>query len=183
MFRHLLAIFMILVSNSLYAVDATKNATKSFTIGKWQITEFAAPTQMIYRLSSNSINFGEKHIVFDFASSKRCTPSPAVMIIKRETYNPDLDDGRVILAYKISNQVEVSELTKTAMQKDDSFVFFQFVGLTTTKLLQSKDIGNLVIWVPESFDGTVKRSDNIYFPIEGFRLATNEAYKLCNSNR
>ena len=140
MFRHLLAIFMILVSNSLYAVDATKNATKSFTIGKWQITEFAAPTQMIYRLSSNSINFGEKHIVFDFASSKRCTPSPAVMIIKRETYNPDLDDGRVILAYKIPNQVEVSELTKTAMQKDDSFVFFQFVGLTTTKLLQSKDI-------------------------------------------
>ena len=60
MFRHLLAIFMILVSNSLYAVDATKNATKSFTIGKWQITEFAAPTQMIYRLSSNSINFGDR---------------------------------------------------------------------------------------------------------------------------
>ena len=158
--RYLLSIFMVFVINSVYAVDATKHATKSLTIGKWQITEFAAPTQMIYRLSSDSINFGEKHIVFDFLPSRRCTPSPAVMIIKRDAYNPDLDDGRVMLAYKIPNQVEASELTKTVMQRGDTFVFFQFVGLTTTKLLQSKDAGNLAVWVPGSFDGTVKRSDN-----------------------
>ena len=178
----LLALSAALTMN-VYAVDATSSATKTLTMGKWRVTEFAAPTQIVYRVSSDSINFPDQHVVFDFIPSRQCVPMPAVMIIKRGAYNPDLDDGRVILVHKLPTQAEVSELTKTAMQRGDTFAFFQFNELTATKLAASNDKGNLAIWVPASFDGTVKRSSNIYFSLEGSYGAIEKARVLCSSNR
>ena len=140
---YLLALGVAFSTSSVHAVDATSTATKTLTLGKWQVIEFAAPKQVIYRVSSDSINFSERHIVFDFIPSKQCVPMPAVMIIKRDAYNPDLDDGRVILTHKFPGQSEVSELTKSAMQQGDTFAFFQFTNLTAAKLLASKDRGNL----------------------------------------
>jgi hypothetical protein len=180
---YLSALYLAFASSNVYAVDATSSATKILTFDKWKIIEFAAQRQIFYRVSSDSTNFPDQHIVFDFVPSNKCLPTPALMIVRRDSYNPDLDDGRVILAYKLPGQPEVSELTRTVMQRGDTFAFFQFTELSAAKLAAPKSEGSLAIWVPPSFDGVVKRSSNIYFSLDGSRGAINKAKALCNANR
>jgi hypothetical protein len=171
------------ITTSALAVDWTGNVTEIIKSGRWQIIEFAAEKQLIYRISSDATNSEETHIVFDFVPSKKCEPTPAVMITRYDSYSPDLDEGFVPLAYKLPGRKESMEITKTTMQQGDTFAFFQFKGLTAKPLLQSQDRGNLAIWIPASGDGTVKRSGNIFFSLNGFTVVYEKAQKLCNDNR
>lgn len=86
------------------------------------------------------------------------------------------------MEYKLPGQKQAAELVDTVMQENDTYAFMSFKGLTTNKLLMSKDKGKLVVWVSPSGDGSVQRS-NTYFSLDGFSSAYKEAKKICNENR
>lgn len=173
--------FIFFSSYSL-ALDGKNSVTNFSKEGDWLVTEFAMKTQILYRVSSTAINANQSNIVFDYVPSKNCKPDPAVLINEHKKYIPDLDHGMAALAYKITGQSESMEITKTVMQKNDRFAFFQFQKLTVDSLLSSNDEGKLAIWVPASFDGTVKRSSNIYFSLDGLSKANQMAVILCKKN-
>lgn len=182
--KKIILLFSILLWPTLaQAVDATSNVTEIFTSGRWQVIEFAATKQLIYRISSLSSNTPDTNITFDFVPTRKCEPTAAVMISRQTTYSPGLDNGIVPFSYKSPGQKESTELTKTAMQRGGDFAFFSFQKLTVKTLLQSRDKGSLAVWIPSSGDGIVKRSSNIYFPLEGFTSAHERARKMCNDNR
>lgn len=183
MTRWLALIGCLSLSSQALAIDASGNVTEITRSGHWQIIEFAAQRQLIYRISSDAKNSKEKHITFDFVPARKCEPTPALFITRQNSYNPVLDEGFVPLAYKLPEQKESMEITKTAMKQGDVFAFFQFQRLTTKSLIQSGDKGHLAIWIPQSGDGTVKRSENIYFSLEGFAHAYDKARQLCNDSR
>jgi hypothetical protein len=174
---------LIFTAHPTFAVDATDSATEIRKIGSWNIIEFAGAEQMIYRLTTDSIDGTPKHIVFDIAPSNDCTPTSAVLIMKFASYNPTFDEGAVPFAYKVSGQKEAMELTKSAMSEGDQFAFFSFEKLTVSLLRRSGDKGKLAVWIPPSGDGAVKRTSNIYFPLEGFSQASNKATRLCRESR
>lgn len=183
MIRFIILLSALLIATSAFAVDASKNVTEITKSGRWQVVEFAMQKQIIYRIASTSTNVEETHITFDLVPSNNCEPTPALMLSQRDSYNPNLDEGVVPFAYKLPGQNESVEITKTTMQRGDTFAFFQFKRLTAKTLLQSKDKGNLAIWVPASGDGAVTRSGNIYFSLNGFSKAYWKAQKLCNDNQ
>lgn len=182
--NRLLLAFAITTSWSFaWAVDATQSATEMVEIGRWKVIEFAAQKQLIYRVSSTAINEPNMNITFDFVPTLKCDPAAAVIVFKRDAYNPDFDDGHLPLSYKPPGQKEATEITKTAMRKDDVFAFFQFKKLTANLLSHSRDKGRLAIWIPGSGDGEIKSSSNIYFPLEGFTQAVERARKKCNESK
>lgn len=180
MYRTLLFIALLCGTHSSYGVDKSNSMTETNRIGSWQVIEFAAPTQLIYRLASTSINDPRANVVFDFVPSKGCDPGPAVMIFEFESYIESLDGGQAIYAYKISNHTRPFELVETVMSKGDRFAFFRFNQLTTEFLLGSNDKGRLSVWTPASGDGVVKRSSNIYFSLDGISSAYQEAFRKCS---
>lgn len=173
---------LVLAVHPAFAVDATDRATEIRKIGSWNIIEFAGAEQIIYRLSADSIDGAPTHIVFDIVPSNDCTPIPAVMIMKFASYDPVFNEGSVPFAYKAPGEKEAWELTKSAMSEGDLFAFFSFEELTVSLLRRSRDKGKLAVWIPPSGDGTIKRSGNIYFPLEGFSEASNKAIRLCRES-
>ena len=99
------------------------------------------------------------------------------------SYNPALDEGLIPMSYRAPGQPEATEVVKTAMTPGDDVAFFQFDRLTADLLLKSRDKGSLAVWIPGSGDGSVKRSNNTYFALEGFTAAYSGARKRCNDNR
>ena len=86
------------------------------------------------------------------------------------------------MEYKLPTQTEATpELVKTVISEGDEFEFLEFSKLTAKTLLL--DNGNLAIWVPASGDGDVKRSENMYFPLDGFSIAYKEAKRLCDDKK
>jgi hypothetical protein len=179
----LIFILLFCTTNSSYAFDATNSVTEISQSAHWRVIEFAATAQLIYRLSSTSINDARQVIVFDFVPAKDCVPTPAVMVSSLKSYNNNFDEGMLPLAYKLPNQEQSMEMVKTVMSKGDTFAFFSFEQLKAPKLLNAKDRGKLAIWIPASGDGTVKRSGNIYFSLEGFSPAYLGAKRLCDDSK
>lgn len=180
----LLAMFGALsISNTAFAVDASGSATEIMKSGRWFLIEFAAEQQLFYRIGSQATNLESSYIAFDFVPSEKCMPAPAVMHVIMNSYAPDLADGVVLMSYKLPGQPESTDATKTAMAPGDNVAFFQFHELTIELLQRSHDKGSVSIWVPESGDGTVKRSGNIFFSLSGFTNALNTATRRCNDNR
>jgi hypothetical protein len=171
------------IAQPAYAVDATDSVTEISQSGHWQVTEFAGAKQLIYRLSTSSINTKREHIVFDFVPSKNCLPTPAVMIVNLDSYNEVFNAGLLPVAYKLPSQKQATELVKTDMSEGDTFAFFSFKKFTVKTLLQSGDRGKVAVWIPASGDGTVKKSGNMYFSLDGFSLAYKEAKRLCGDNK
>jgi len=174
---------LFLAVHPVFAVDAIDKATEMRKIGSWNIIEFAGAEQIIYRLSTDSIDGAPRHIVFDITPSNDCIPIPAVLIMRLVSYNSAFNGGRMPFAYKVPGQKEVFEVTKSEMSEGDLFVFFSFDKLTVSLLRRSGDKGKLAIWIPPSGDGAIERSSNIYFPLEGFSEASNKATRLCRENR
>lgn len=183
MLRTLIFILVFCMTNASYAVDATRSVTEINQSGHWRVIEFAAATQLIYRLSSTSINDARQVIVFDFVPAKDCVPTPAVMVSSLQSYNKTFDEGMLPLAYKLPGHEQSMEFVKTVMSKDDTFAFFPFEQLKAPNLLNARDRGKLAIWIPASGDGTVKRSGNIYFSLEGFSPAYLDAKRLCGDSK
>ena len=171
------------LSTAAFAVDATSSATEIANSGRWLLIEFAAKQQLIYRISSQATNSENKYLAFDFAPSGKCEPKPAVMSSIQASYSPALQEGMVPMAYKPPGQPQSAEVTRTAMAPGDDTAFFQFKGLTAQLLLKSNDKGSLAVWIPGSGDGTVKRSNNTYFSLDGFTTAYNGARRRCLDNR
>lgn len=183
MIRFLFFIFTLWIINPAYAVDAIDKITKNIQIGQWQVVEFAGSEQIIYRMSSDSINTPGTNIVFDFIPSKDCLSPTATMIVNFKYYNDNLNAGMSIFAYKLPKQKQAIEMVRTVMSAGDTFAFFPFEKLTVKLLLQSKDKGMLNIWIPPSGDGVIKKSGNIYFSLEGFSLAYKKANRLCEDSK
>jgi hypothetical protein len=168
---------------SAHAVDVTSRATQDRKFDKWQVVEFAMPTQLLYRVSTISINDRSQTLTFDMDPSKGCQPAPAVLVIENKTPSKASKEGMLIFEYKYPNQDSNVEIVNTLEQKNDRFEFAVFKKLTIPWLLGSNDAGKLAIWIPPSGDGVVKRSENIYFPLQGMTPAYNYAKKLCNDNK
>jgi hypothetical protein len=183
MIRSLFLMLALCIAYSAHALDASDKATEISRRGNWQIIEFAGAKQLIYRLSSTSIDGTEKHVVFDFVPSLDCSPTPAVMIVRFNSYNPVFNEGMLPLAFKLPSQSQEMELTKTTMSEGDTFAFFAFEKLSVATILKSQDKGKLAVWIPPSGDGRVKRTDNIYFSLEGFASASKEAKRLCRESK
>lgn len=173
----------LLFTSTTYAVDATSSATEVLKSGRWLLIEFAAKQQLIYRVSSRATNSENSYLAIDFAPSRKCVPAPAVMSSVMSSYSSALDDGLIPMSYRPPGQSETTEVAKTAMTPGDDVAFFQFKGLTAELLLKSRDKGSLAVWIPGSGDGSVKRSNNTYFSLDGFTTAYNGARKRCNDNR
>lgn len=181
--RSLTMVGMLFFTSVAFAVDATSSATEISRSGRWLLIEFAAKQQLVYRVSSQATNSETIYIAFDFAPSEKCDPRPAVMSSIQNSYSAALDQGLVPMSYKSPGQPESAEVTKTEMTPGDDVAFYQFKGLTAHFLLKSMDKGSLAVWIPGSGDGTVKRSNNTYFSLEGFTAAYNGARRRCKENR
>lgn len=173
----------LLFTSTAYAVDATSSATEVLKSKRWLLIEFAAQQQLIYRVSSQATNSENSYLAIDFAPSRKCVPTPAVMSSIMSSYSSALDDGLVPISYRPPGQSETTEVTKTSMTPGDDVAFFQFKGLTAGLLLKSRDKGSLAVWIPGNGDDSVKRSNNTYFSLDGFTTAYTEARKRCNDNR
>jgi len=183
MCRALFASALLLCVATAQAVDASRAATRSFQSGSWKVIEFAGAQQLVYRLVSDSTNEAETHLAFDMAPSDRCEPRPAVMIRRMDRFLPDLADGLIPMTFKVPGQSDSPDLAKTAMRPDDPFAFFQFSRLTAQAVAQAHDRGSLATWIPGSGDGSVKRSSNIYFALDGFENGLARARRMCLDNR
>jgi len=178
-----LLIFLLLTVNIAYGVDSTKLAVNKNTFGDWELIEFALPKGLIYRISTTSLISKKEFLTFDFLPNGKCQPDPAVMVQEFKGYVKGLDGGTLLYEYKIPNQESSVEFVKVVMQNGDKFAFFVFQKLIAQKLLDSPIDGRLAIWIPASGDGTVKRSENIYFSLKGLSAAYSQARKLCLANQ
>lgn len=104
------------------------------------------------------------------------------MNINMGSYESALDNGVVLVTYEVSGEAANIEVIKTQMSEGDPFAFFPFKSLTAKKLEEANSHGHLAIWFPGSADGMVKRSGNIYFALDGFKQAYNQAMKSCRDN-
>ncbi len=104
MLRTLFVVSLVFSAHIAHAFDATDSMTEVTNIGKWQVAEFAARENLLYRISSDALNASGRNIVFDFATQLACRPTPAVMIWKLGSYVESLDDGMVVMAYKLPKQ-------------------------------------------------------------------------------
>lgn len=180
-FTFLFAFFFI--SNLTYAFDATNLASIKNTYDDWSVIEFPMPKGLIYRISTTSLVSKKEHLTFDFLPNGACQAEPAVMVQELKGYEKALDGGMLPFEFKIPNQASTVDIVKTQMQKGDKFVFFAFTKLDAQKLLNSSLGGRVAMWIPPSGDGTVKRSENIYFSLNGVGAAYNQARRLCLANK
>lgn len=176
--RLIILVFALNITCTAYAIDATENITEIKKSGHWQVVEFAAANQLLYRLVTTSINDENITIVFDFVPSNNCFPSPATMIINFGSYTDTFNGGVSIMEYKFPGGKKFTEVIKTAMNEGDVFAFFPFQKLTTEKFYRASGKGKLAIWLP--MPGGQGKSGNMYFSLDGFMLAHNEAKKLCS---
>lgn len=183
MFRTVIFVFVICVASTSYAADARNIITEIAQSGRWLVIEFAAQTQLTYRLSSTSVNDTRQVVTFDFVPAESCIPTPAVMVSSMNSCSKLFDDGIFPLAYKLPGKEQSMEFVKTAMSKGDTFAFFVFEQLKAPDLLDARDKGKFAIWIPASGDGRIKRGGNIYFSLEGFSTAFLEAKKLCQDSK
>lgn len=180
----LMSICFIGASVSLHAEDYTDKAVKAVKIGDWNLIEFAAEEQIIYKVATEALNqnLKETYVSFYLSTSTRCEPSTAEMNMLLGSYSETLAHGNVPMSYKIPGKKEHTEVVDTRMEKGDLFAFFKFHALTLKSLLSTDDQGNLSIWIPGSGDGTVKRSSNMYFSLQGLNLTYSTARKRCMEN-
>ena len=183
MCRFFVLLSALLATAAAFAVDATNSVTEIATSGRWLLIEFAAKQQLVYRISSQSSNTKNAYMAFDFAPSDKCEPRAAVVSLVDIPYSSAFDEGVVLMSFKAPGQSESQDLTRTAMSRGDGVAFFQFEKLTAQGLLKSGDRGSLAVWIPGSGDGTVKRSNNTYFSLDGYALAYSGARKRCIDNR
>jgi hypothetical protein len=155
----------------------------NFNYGDWQVIEFAFPQGLMYRLTTTSLSSKKEFLTFDFLPTGNCQPDPAVMVKEFKSYQPGFDGGMLPYEYKVAGRGSSVEIVKILMQKGDKFAFFIFKNLTMQSLLNAPADSRLIIWMPASGDGTVKRSDNIYFSMNGAIEAYNQGRKLCLANR
>jgi len=162
------------------AVDASHVAKVIYKIGSWQVVEIPGKSKIMYRIATDSINLKDTHLTIDFLD--KCKPEPVVMIKKFQAYTQELNDGMLILQYKIPNFLESQEIVHTVMAEGDTYAFFKFEKLSADKIFSAKESSRLGIWVPESGDGKVKRSSNFYFSLEGFKNVFSKAKEMCIAN-
>lgn len=176
-------LFTFFISPYVHAVDASSDVTEVKKFGRWTVVEFAGTKQLVYRISSESINIKNNYISFDFFPSKNCVADHAVLISELNSYVPEFDGGLLIYEYIIPGQKQGADLIKIEMSRGDKFAFFVFNKLSVDMMLKSKDKGKLTIWIPASGDGVVKKSGNIYFSLEGFTSSYREANRLCTDSK
>lgn len=181
--KKFIPLLLFFIINLAYGVDATKLAANKNTFGSWELIEFALPNGLIHRITTTSLISKKEFLTFDFLPNGNCQPDPAVMVQEFKGYINGLDGGMLPYEYKIPGQETSVELAKITMQKDDKFAFFVFKKLTAQRLLDSPSGGKLAMWIPASGDGKVKRSENIYFSLNGVSDAYKRAKKLCMDNR
>ena len=155
----------------------------NFNYGDWQVIEFAFPQGLMYRLTTTSLSSKKEFLTFDFLPKGNCQPDPAVMVQEFKSYQPGLDGGMLPYEYKLGGRDTSVELVKILMQKGDKFAFFVFKKLTLQSMLDAPADARLAMWIPASGDGTVKRSSNIYFSLNGALEAYNQGRKLCLANK
>jgi hypothetical protein len=172
--------FSFLISTSCCAVDATNVAKIIYESGGWKVVEIAGQSKMLYRIATDSINIKDTHLTIDFIS--QCKADSVVMVKKFQEYNPILNNGKLILQYRIPDAYENQEIVDTEMSQGDSYAFFKFSKLRADNFYIAKETSRLAIWVPESGDGHVKKSSNFYFSLEGFRSVYTKAKSLCQTN-
>jgi hypothetical protein len=178
-----LGLSLLFFSQLVCAVDATKFAAVKSTHGDWEVIEFPLPQGLIYRISSTSLTSKKEFLTFDFLANKNCQPNPAVMVQAFKKYEKGIDGGVLPYEYKIPGRESSIELVNITMQKGDKFAFFVFKQLTAETLLNSFSGGRLAMWIPASGDGSVKRSDNVYFSMNGVKAAYEIAKNLCLQNK
>lgn len=183
-FCSLIALTIGLACSVTHAADYTDRATKAVKIGDWNIIEFAADKQIIYKMATEALNQNLKETYFSFylTTSEKCKPSLAEMSMMLGGFSETLAHGHVPLSYKIPGQKEITEVVQTRMDQGDQFAFFKFQQLSLSKLMSSGSRGNLAIWVPSSGNGEVHGSSNMYFSLNGLSQAYSAAKSLCNDN-
>ena len=127
------------------------------------------------------MNIQNTHLTIDLLN--QCKYESVIMIKKFKEYSPIMTKGKLILQYKISNHLENQEIVETDMSKGDTYGFFKFKNLLAENLYAAKESSRLAIWVPASGDGQVKRSENFYFSLNGFKNVYSKAQSLCSDNR
>lgn len=180
----LIAVAIGLIPPVLHATDYTDRAMKAFKIGDWNIVEFAADKQIIYKVATEALNqnLKETYLSFYLTTSEKCKPSLAEMSMLMGGYSENLANGHVPLSYKIPGQKEDTEAVETKMLQGEEFAFFKFQKLSLNKLVNSGSRGNLAIWVPASGNGEVRGSSNMYFSLNGLSQAYSAAKSLCSDN-
>lgn len=169
---------------ALHATDYTDRAMKAVKVGDWNIVEFAADKQIIYKVATEALNqnLKETYLSFYLTTAGKCKPSPAEMSMFLGGYNDNLANGHVPFSYKIPGQKEETEVVETKMLQGEEFAFFKFQKLSLSKLMNSGSRGNLAIWVPASGDGEVRGSSNMYFSLNGLSQAYSAAKGICSDN-
>ena len=181
--KKLTFIILLLIANFAYGVDATRLAANQYKFGDWEVIEFALSKGLIYRISTTSLVSKKEFLTFDFLPNGNCQPDPAIMVKEFKGYVSGLDGGMLPYEYKLPNQESSIESINVTMQQGDKFAFFAFKKLLAQRLLDAPVDGRLVMWIPASGDGSVQRSANIYFSLNGLRGAFNQARRLCQDNR
>lgn len=177
----ILAVCTFCITSFASAVDLADKMSSAKKVGYWQVLEFAGGGQIGYRLATTAILNSNITMVFDFLPSNKCISEPTVIIIKYDSYKEEFNDGLVLMEYKFPRaKKQTTEAIKTVMAEGDSFVFMPFQKLTTDKLYRAGDKGKLAVWFAGGHD--YERSDNIYFSLEGFMRAYQEAKKSCSDN-
>lgn len=179
-YKVLFVLFLIFIPFKLMAEDGSNFSKIIYKNGDWQIVEITAPLKIIYRIATDSINIKNTHLTIDLLN--QCKYESVVMIKKFKEYSPIMTKGKLILQYKISNQLEFQEIVETDMSKGDTYGFFIFKNLLAENLYVAKESSRLTIWVPPSGDGQVKRSQNFYFSLNGFKNVYSKAKSLCSDN-
>lgn len=190
MFKSLTKIFLIFTycifvsatTPNAYAIDASDRMTIKGKIGDWYVVEYTAPSQIVYRIGSDSIKDAKSHFVIDFTPSDKCEPKFSELIVNLGYYDENFNNGKLPMEFKLPNQKLGVELVKTAMREGDTFAFFTFNSISARKMLLPKDKGKLAVSVLPSGDGEVKKS-NIYFSLNGFSSAYKKAKALCSENK
>lgn len=180
-YKLLLILNLFFISTNSHAVDASNFSKIIYKNGDWKIVEMTAPLKIVYRIATDSINIKNTHLTIDLLN--QCKYDPVIMIKKFKEYSPIMTNGKLILQYKISNLIENQEIVETDMSIGDTYGFFNFKDLSAENLYSAKETSRLAIWVPASGDGQVKRSENFYFSLVGFKNVYAKAKSLCSDNR
>ena len=180
-YKLLLILFFFCISTSSQAVDGSNFSKIIYKNGDWQIIEMTAPLKIVYRIATDSLNIQDTHLTIDLLN--QCKYDPVIMIKKFKEYSPIMSNGKLILQYKISNLLEMQEIVDTDMSVGDTYGFFNFKKLLAENLYSAKESSRLAIWVPASGNGQVKRSENFYFSLDGFKNVYAKAKSLCSDNR
>ncbi len=166
--------------------DASRWASVVANVGDWNVVQFLLPKGIFFRIASDSANSGlrpwEQYISFDFRPDHKCAQPLMVLAHHEASYVAAFDGGFLPISYKIPGQPESDDLATTEMLRGDSYSYAQ-LHMAADKLLLAHDKGFLVMWIPGSGDGTIRRSANVYFSLSGFTGAYQKAMSMCIDNR